>query len=364
MVKMSKSNWLKLVGLGVLLLVVTKVFRSLGSLEASTVPEKLSQRHLDMDRTIRDYPLSVNLSDVVDRVLSGESPQVKPVHNTTEYTYIINPVHKCPDHGTGSDGQGSSVFLLVLVKSKFDHFKNRDVIRRTWGNESLAMSLARTKLKTVFLLGDLVPENLNGSSDIRDRLKTESQQYGDLIQQDFLDAYFNNTLKMKMGYHWALTFCQSAEFLAFLDDDYFVDTPNLIKALRTNITRREYSRVVAGFVMWYDSVVRDRTNKWYVSPSEYSYKTYPPFVIAGSVFLHSSAARRLFTGMSFTKPFRLDDIYLAINAWKLDMETRHWPGVHQYPVKYDAVKYSDVIAIHGYENMAKVLTFWEMKYGR
>ncbi len=323
--------------------------------------EQLARRRQEMDRQMREYPLSVNLSDVVDRILNGESPQVKPVHNTTRYAYTINPVHTCRN-STVTDGQESSIFLLVLVKSKFNHFQNRDVIRRTWGNESLAMGLAKTRLKTVFLLGN-VPATLPGRSNIRDRLKAESLQHEDLVQQDFLDAYFNNTLKMKMGYHWALTYCPSAEFLAFLDDDYFVDTPNLIKALQTNISHSEYSHVVAGFVLRYDSVKRHRSSKWYVSPTEYRYNTYPPFAIAGSVFLHRCAARRLFTGMRFTKPFRLDDVYLAINAWKLGIEMRHWPGVHHSPVKYGAEAYRDVVAIHGYGDMTAVLRLWEMKYG-
>ncbi len=326
-----------------------------------THTEKLSQNHQDMDRVMWEYPLSVNLSDVVDRILNGKSPQVKPVHNTTKYTYITNPIHTCRN-STVTTGQSASFFLLFLVKSKFDHFKNRDVIRRTWGNESLVIGLAKTRLKTVFLLGD-VPETLTGRSDIRDKLKAESLQYGDLIQQNFLDSYFNNTLKMKMGYHWALTYCPSAEFLAFLDDDYFVDTPNLIKAFRTNISRSEYSHVVAGFVVRYDSVKRNSTNKWYVSPSEYAYNNYPPFAIAGSAFLHRSAARRLFTGMRFTKPFKLDDVYLAINAWKLGIEMRHWHGIYQVPVRYNAVTYRDVIAVHCFGNITDALRLWQLKYG-
>ena len=91
----------------------------------------------------------------------------------------------------------------MLVKFKFDHLRKRDIIRSTWGNGSLAMSLARTRVRTIFLLGD-IPERLVDSSDIRDQLKAESLQHGPgLVQQDFLDGYFNNTLKMKMGCHWA-----------------------------------------------------------------------------------------------------------------------------------------------------------------
>ncbi len=137
-----------------------------------------------------------------------------------------------------------------------------------------------------------------------------------------MDGYFNNTLMMKMGYHWALTFCPSADFLAFLDDDYFVDTPNLTTALRMNISPSEYSHVIAGYVP-HEGTHRNPASQWYVSPSEYAYNRYPPFAIAGSVFLHRSAARRLFTGMRFTKPFRLDDVYLAINAWQLGIEITH-----------------------------------------
>ncbi len=365
----SKTCCLKLVVLGVLLMVGVEVlweaapfepFAHMKTHRQRFIRTKLLKRHQNMDRTIRDYPLSVNLSDVVNRILKGESPQVKPIHNTTKYTYIINPVHTCRN-SIASDDPGSSVFLLMLVKSRFDHFRNRDVIRSTWGNESLAMSVART-IKTVFLLGD-IPGNLVDSSDIRDQLKAESQQHRDLVQQDFLDVYFNNTLKMKMGYHWALTFCPSAEFLAFVDDDFFVDTPNLIKAFRTTISRSEYSHLIAGFVLRYKTVKHTSRRKWYISPSVYPYDTYPPFAIAGSVFLHTSAARRVFTGMRFTKPFKFDDIYLAIIAWKLGIEMRHWPGILRYPVKYDAAKHGDVIAIHGHADITEVLRLWKMKYG-
>ncbi len=146
---------------------------------APTKKEKLVQRRQEMDRQMREYPLSVNLSDVVDRILNGESPQVKPVHNTTKYSYVINPIHTCR-YSTVTDGQGSSIFLLLLVKSKFNHFKNRDAIRSTWGNESLVMGLASTRVKTVFLLGN-VAATLPGRLDIRDQLKAESLQHGDLV---------------------------------------------------------------------------------------------------------------------------------------------------------------------------------------
>ncbi len=68
---------------------------SKNSTRPPTNTEKLVQQRQEMDRQMLEYPLSVNLSDVVDKILSGESPKVKPVHNITKYAYLINPVQTC-----------------------------------------------------------------------------------------------------------------------------------------------------------------------------------------------------------------------------------------------------------------------------
>ena len=65
--------------------------------------------------------------------------------------------------------------------------------------------------------GSTLDENIQRS------LEVESQEYGDLVQGDFLDNYYNLSYKGIMGNLWVAEFCSQAEFLVKTDDDIFVD---------------------------------------------------------------------------------------------------------------------------------------------
>ena len=69
----------------------------------------------------------------------------------------------------------------------------------------------------MFCTGSTFDENIQRS------LEEESQEYGDLVQGDFLDNYYNLSYKAIMGNLWVAEFCSQAEFLVKTDDDMFVD---------------------------------------------------------------------------------------------------------------------------------------------
>ena len=69
----------------------------------------------------------------------------------------------------------------------------------------------------MFCTGSTLDENIQRS------LEVESQEYGDLVQGDFLDNYYNLSYKGIMGNLWVAEFCSQAEFLVKTDDDMFVD---------------------------------------------------------------------------------------------------------------------------------------------
>ena len=69
----------------------------------------------------------------------------------------------------------------------------------------------------MFCTGSTLDENIQRS------LEKESQEYGDLVQGDFLDNYYNLSYKAIMGNLWVAEFCSQAEFLVKTDDDMFVD---------------------------------------------------------------------------------------------------------------------------------------------
>ena len=73
------------------------------------------------------------------------------------------------------------------------------------------------RISYMFYTGSTLDENIQRS------LEEESQEYGDLVQGDFLDNYYNLSYKAIMGNLWVAEFCSQAEFLVKTDDDMFVD---------------------------------------------------------------------------------------------------------------------------------------------
>ena len=72
------------------------------------------------------------------------------------------------------------------------------------------------------------------------QIQEEATKYKDIVQGDFLDTYFNNTLKTMMGLRWAAEQCPTARFYFFVDDDYYVSTRNVLRFLRNPVNYPAY----------------------------------------------------------------------------------------------------------------------------
>ena len=53
-----------------------------------------------------------------------------------------------------------------------------------------------------------------------------------MFQGDFIDSYYNNTIKTMMGLRWASEQCPAAKFYLYVDDDYYISTRNVLRFLR------------------------------------------------------------------------------------------------------------------------------------
>jgi len=184
------------------------------------------------------------------------------------------------------------------------------------------------------------------------------QDFGDIVQQFFQDAYFNNTLKLMMGFQWAVEYCANAQFVAFFDDDYFVNINNVVKMLKS-IKPTEFSNTVIGYV-WNNAMpFRLKDSKWYISLQEYPYRFFPPYVTAGSFFLPMMTAERLYVAMQYTQIIRFDDVFLGIVAWKLKTRLLHNPNLYFYYLPYDVFQYRKVIASHGFDDQEFLYKAWK-----
>uniref|UniRef100_A0A8D2QIW6 Hexosyltransferase n=1 Tax=Zonotrichia albicollis TaxID=44394 RepID=A0A8D2QIW6_ZONAL len=111
-------------------------------------------------------------------------------------------------------------FLVLLISTAAAELQHRKAIRESWAS---AAAVPGADIVRLFMLGS------DPRGDKGDVLLRESEQYHDIIQQDFLDTYNNLTLKTLMGMSWVATYCSGTRFAMKTDSDVFVNTMHLIE---------------------------------------------------------------------------------------------------------------------------------------
>ena len=329
------------------------------------------------------YPLDrPDFGKILSLRLSGQDVDVEPI-NTYDFRFINMNAEKChratstPHQNAGAVVTGSdSPFprLVFVIKSGLSNRRHRDTIRKTWGYEE---RFSDVEIRRVFIVGscdsasgqDLVKEMAAGDdqTSCQDLIDKENQLHNDIVQADFIDSYYNNTIKTMIGLKWVASYCPDAEFAFFVDDDYYVSTKNLLKFSRNPFgdgseEKTELfdfdGRLYAGYVFPTSSPMRHKISKWYVSLDEYPYCRYPPYVTAGAYLLSNRAFKELHLASSYVKHFRFDDIYMGILSKKIGLTPTHSSQFHFYKKEYDATSYSSVIASHGYDGHQELTRVW------
>lgn len=196
-------------------------------------------------------------------------------------------------------------FLLILVSSAPGNFKRRDHIRRTWAIDNST----KPRWKTAFLVAQ-TPEQ-----KVSNLLLTENEIHADLIRADYNDHYWNQTLKLLMGFEWAARYCNFS-FLLKADDDVFVNLPKLIFFLNDSATPSE--KLYMGNAI--RSPCASRQGKWQIYKEEYDEERYPDYC-SGFGFILSHDVVTLFVEVFDLVPnFRIDDVYIGMLAHKTGIE--------------------------------------------
>ena len=206
-------------------------------------------------------------------------------------------------------------FLLILVSSAPPNFQRRRDIRRTWGVDT---ALA-PRWKTVFLVAQ------SRAKETTESLLRERSSYRDLLQGDYIDHYWNQTLKIQMGFEWAVRYCNFT-FLLKMDDDTFVHTRRLISVLSTFSAEKLYLGM-----LWEKPLVKRGKDKWTISYEEYNKTLYPDFC-PGFGFVLTFDVVNTFVDLFDDVPlFRFDDVYVGMLAERAGVNGTFNPGFRQYP---------------------------------
>ncbi|XP_035223543.1 beta-1,3-galactosyltransferase brn-like [Stegodyphus dumicola] len=352
---------------------------------------------LEIDYSRFTYPLDISMEETLAEIRRNNKFLYHPI-NEYNYNYKIKNEQKCLQlkHDKYDD-----VLILYIIKSALLNQRRRDGIRKTWGWEN---RFSDVTIRRIFMLG------VSEDKVIQDEIDEEYVRFKD-IQADFLDTYYNNTIKTMLAFKWVIHNCPRAQFIVFADDDMYISTKNLLKFIRNpfnkrvgfrrrrnvldkflqnmtqsdrlitldllhrsrninkNFTFRKMfeldpvlsafdGRLFAGYV-FSSSPMRHKSSKWFVTLAEYPYSKYPPYVTAGTYVLSYPALEDMYYTSLFTKHFKFDDVYLGIIAKKCNIVPLHNEHFYFWRKPYSKNAYANVVASHGFSDPEELKQIWE-----
>ena len=330
-----------------------------------------------------DFPTFGDIKPLIRDIKQGEIPKSTPFLNHN-YTFSItnqDSCHSAKEHQENTITKRQNIDIVIFVKSAVQNFDRRNAIRNTWGGKG---RLKDVHIKTFFTLGTSHDVN------IQNKVEEEDNKFRDLIQGDFTDAYFNNTIKTLMSFQWAYTFCDNSKFYFFVDDDYYVSIKNLLLFLKNPSKYEEYAMIenhetrnaykndiirktdlhnsekdlYAGFVCFVPPV-RDKSSKFFITFEEYQYNMFPPFINAGAYVISNKTMKKLFLASHFVKLFRFDDVYMGILVKKCGITPFHSKRFWRFREDRSIEDMNFTIASHEFHNTKELEDIWlqQVKFG-
>ncbi|XP_066505313.1 N-acetyllactosaminide beta-1,3-N-acetylglucosaminyltransferase 2 [Hoplias malabaricus] len=259
-----------------------------------------------------------------------------------EYPLLIDQPRVC--NQTLEKSQDGPPMLLLAIKSQAMNFKNRQAIRQTWGRSGWVKGYSGKggQVRRVFLLG----KNHSGHDPVSvENLREESNKFGDLIMWDFLDTFYNLTLKDILFWGWFSKNCPDTRFVLKGDDDVFVRTPALLDYLNDEEEVRSKKsgngKVMEDFVVG-DVIIsalppRLETNKYFIPESFYE-GMYPSYAGGGGVVYSGALVPRLLEVSKRVHLFPIDDVYLGMCLERLGVVPIHHPAFLTFDFPEDESK--------------------------
>ncbi|ROL40715.1 Beta-1,3-galactosyltransferase 2 [Anabarilius grahami] len=234
------------------------------------------------------------------------------IAHPSNYNFILDESDKCKQNP----------FLVLMVPVAPNQVAARNAIRNTWGNESTVQGKA---VITLFLVG------LTGGSDsekAQQQLEEESRQHRDLLQSNFVDSYFNLTIKTMVIMDWLATRCPQATFSMKIDSDMYLNLENLMTLLLAPDTPRQ--NYITGMMMWNRPVIRDKNSKWYVSEELYPEPNYPTYLQGMGYVFSNDLPEKIVEASKDVKAFNIEDAYVGACLKQLGVALSSPPNPSQF----------------------------------
>ncbi|XP_015195811.2 UDP-GlcNAc:betaGal beta-1,3-N-acetylglucosaminyltransferase 7-like [Lepisosteus oculatus] len=253
------------------------------------------------------------------------------------FPMIFNHPEKC----------GEDIYLLMVVKSVITQYKRREAIRRTWGQEK---EIRGKKIRLVFLLGT----DSKGEEQAHHQklLEYEDRVFGDILQWDFEDSFYNLTLKEVGFLKWFSIYCQSVPYIFKGDDDVFVNTVNVVEFLESN---KNTTDLITGDVLTTSAPSRERNSKYFIPEVMFSETFYPPYVGGGGFLMGGPLAMRMYGASNELEIFPIDDAFIGMCLKVLQVSPKEHSGIKTLGIKVKSREngmsknpcwYRDLLLVH------------------
>ena len=225
--------------------------------------------------------------------------------------------------------------VALIVLSAIKNLERRRTIRATWGSSGAA-KMRGVITALVFLLGS--PDR--GDQAWQKRIDEEAREFGDVVQQPFLDSYMNLTAKTLMGFQWASLFCGGVDWVFKIDDDMFLNVfylGSLLDEFQLRKAKVDHAPSVAPVAREYHVIcvvnrtpkvpryASDRYAKWRTTFREYGESRFPTYCDGPGYMMDAELAKEIFNVTRRMDWFWLEDVFVTGIATR-ELSRQHGPS--------------------------------------
>ena len=157
---------------------------------------------------------------------------------------------------------------------------------------------------------------------------------------------------------------KKGKFFLFIDDDAFFNPKMLVSILKNNITKQMKDDVLYAGRVINGRPTRVRFSKWYLSLETYPYNRYPQHIMGYFYVLNFKSVNRMLNAARYMPSFYIDDVYLGLLAYILDMKIVNLDKIFSYgPIFLPKNMFpQELLAYCGYWGLSsdEILSTWNL----